>query len=70
MAKKNSFIVTPTDFQGPKGGMKGGPGTYDGEDGYPKRTKSPNGVPEVSCLKVPTGKKELVYESPVKGEQK
>ncbi len=30
----------------PPAGYKGGPGQYDGEKGYPGRTKSPNGVPE------------------------
>lgn len=30
----------------PPAGNKGGPGTYDGEEGYPKRTPSPNAVPE------------------------
>jgi len=71
MAKKNNFIVTPTDFQGPKG-YKGGPGDYDGEPGFPKRTKSPSGVPEKTYedLKAKTGAKDLVYESPVKGAQK
>ena len=60
MAKK-TFVTTPTDFPGPKGGYKGGAGTYDGEDGYPKRTTSPNGVPEVSSYTAPaTGGKALV----------
>ena len=30
----------------PPTGNKGGPGTYDGEPGYPKRTSTPNGPPE------------------------
>jgi hypothetical protein len=30
----------------PPAGNKGGPGTYDGEKGYPGRTSSPNAVPE------------------------
>jgi len=70
MAK--NFVTTPTNFQGPKGGYKGGKGTYDGEPNYPKRTASKNGVPEVTLvdLNAKTGKKELVYESPVKGDQK
>jgi hypothetical protein len=68
---KGKFITTPTDFQGPKSGYKGGKGTYDGEPNYPKRTSSPNGVPEKTFDGNPaTGKKEIVYESPVKGEQK
>lgn len=67
MAKK-SFIVSPTDYPGPKGGLKGGPGNYEGEPGFPTRTKSPNGVPEkvYEDHKVSTGGKDLVYQYPGK----
>ena len=38
-------IDTPmTNIPTPK--KKGGPGVYDGEKGYPPRTKTPNGPPE------------------------
>lgn len=41
------FIVTPQQsIATPPKGNKGGPGTYNGEPNLPKRTSSPNAVPE------------------------
>ncbi len=37
-------ISTPASYPPIK--HKGGPGQYDGEKGYPPRTKSPNSAPE------------------------
>lgn len=40
-------IVTPMqNIPGTPSKLKGGPGVYDGEKGYPKRTPSPNAAPE------------------------
>ena len=40
-------ITTPmTGVPKPPKGNKGGPGTYNGEKGYPPRTSTPSGVPE------------------------
>jgi hypothetical protein len=44
MAKKCSIKTPMEGVPTPK--MKGGPGVYDGEKGYPSRTKSPNAPPE------------------------
>lgn len=38
-------ITTPVTGT-PKPKTKGGPGVYDGEKGYPKRTSTPHGPPE------------------------
>ena len=67
MAKKSGFLVTPTTFE-KKDSLKGGPGNYSGEPGFPTRTTSPNGVPEkiYEDHNVGTGKKELVYQYPGK----
>jgi len=47
MSVFNKTIETPAEPVGkPPAGNKGGPGTYDGVDGYPKRTGSSSGVPE------------------------
>lgn len=45
MPDKN-FLNTPLEFVAEPKGNRGGPGEYDGEGGLPKRTHSPNGVPE------------------------
>ena len=42
--KMNEPIATPASYPSIK--KKGGPGQYDGEKGYPPRTKSPNSAPE------------------------
>lgn len=39
-------IVTPMKGIPGTPKLKGGPGVYDGEKGYPKRTPSPNAAPE------------------------
>ena len=45
--KIKSMIATPVEpVANPPSGNKGGSGTYDGEKGYPARTKSKAGVPE------------------------
>lgn len=46
---KKKLIATPVEgypVGKPPAGYRGGPGVYDGEDGYPKRTKTKNGPPE------------------------
>lgn len=43
------IVETPVNHEqrgSPKFPYRGGPGEYDGEDGLPKRTHSPNAVPE------------------------
>jgi hypothetical protein len=43
----NNLIKSPVEpIASPPKGNKGGPGTYDGEEGYKKRTPSSDGVPE------------------------
>ncbi|HZM78498.1 MAG TPA: hypothetical protein VFC19_22455 [Candidatus Limnocylindrales bacterium] len=43
----SDFVDSPnTPLKSPPAGYRGGPGTYDGEKGYPGRTPSPNAVPE------------------------
>lgn len=45
--KFNNVVETPIDpCAKPPAGNRGGPGIYNGEDGLPKRTPSPNAVPE------------------------
>ena len=58
MAKKDGFITTPAEgcAGAPPVGYKGGPGVYDGEEGWPKRTPSPNAVPEKVKESIPTTK--------------
>ncbi len=47
MAKFNNIVETPIEgCSKPPSGNRGGPGVYDGEAGLPKRTPSPNAVPE------------------------
>lgn len=46
---KKKLIATPVEdypVGKPPAGYKGGPGVYDGEEDYPKRTPTPNGPPE------------------------
>lgn len=45
MADKET-VCTPSEKLAGEGSTKGGPGTYNGEPGYPPRTPSPNAVPE------------------------
>ena len=43
----NDTVISPVDRpQGPPSDNKGGPGTYDGEKGYPGRTGSDRALPE------------------------
>lgn len=39
-------IHTSAEYQSPPAGYKGGPGTYNGEKGYPPRTSGASGPPE------------------------
>ena len=46
---KKDLIASPSGYpvgKPPKGHKSTGPGSFDGEPGYPKRTKTPNGPPE------------------------
>ncbi len=49
----------------PSSGKATGGGTFDGEPGYPKRTSSPNAVPEKVREPI-TGSKDLNTDSPLK----
>lgn len=43
----SEFVDSPMKpIAEPPAGNKGGPGIYNGEEGLPKRTPSPNAVPE------------------------
>lgn len=43
----NKIVETPIEpCAAPPAGNRGGPGTYDGEPGFPGRTGSSDGVPE------------------------
>ncbi len=64
----SDFIDSPmTPIASPPSGNKGtGGGTYDGLDGYPKRTSSPNACPEKTIDgNVPTAQNKALIESPL-----
>jgi hypothetical protein len=42
----SEFVNSPNECAGKSRSTKGGPGVYNGEPGYEKRTSSPNAVPE------------------------
>lgn len=46
MADKNVIHSPVTPIARPPADNKGGPGTYDGEKGYPPRSGGHGGVPE------------------------
>jgi len=57
---KSDFCVSPHEpIAQPPAGNRGAKGEYNGESGFPQRTSSPNGVPELAIedhdAKAPTG---------------
>ena len=62
MAKFNNIVETPMEgCKTPPAGNKGGPGVYNGVEGLPGRTSSPNAVPEKTFDKI--------GESPVQNKE-
>lgn len=61
----DNFVDSPMKPCAPvPSNYKGGPGHYDGLDGLPKRTPSPNGAPEKVCEDT-TGSKDLNVDTPI-----